>query len=61
MGKFLGGHILLVHSCIKVLCILMILAFEWLHDNIYVICSYKMYTMEVIQRKQRPSEREQTM
>ena len=34
MGKFLGGHILLVYSWIEAHFILKILAFEGLHDDI---------------------------
>ena len=50
MGKFLGGHILLVFSWIKVLFIT-ILEFEGLHGDTYIICSYKIYTAKVIQGK----------
>ena len=34
-GECLGGQTLLVYSLIEALFILMILAFEWLHDDIY--------------------------
>ena len=34
LGKYLGGHILLVYSWIEVLCILKIPVFEGLHNDI---------------------------
>ena len=51
MGKFLEGHILLVFSWIKMLFIATILEFEGLHGDMYIICSYKIYTAKVIQGK----------
>ena len=49
MGRFLGGHISLACSWLEAVFTSTILAFEGLYND--MICSYKMYTAEVIKGK----------